>query len=81
MSDDNVYSAWRELEVRFLDAIDAGEIQRREMKRAFYAGAAAMFALMLAASEHPVEEVCLMNVSVLKEEIDAFAREVAEGRA
>lgn len=64
---------------------DAPEVQRTEMRRAFYAGAHALFGLMVGISDPgtgpDATEMELDLVDGILDEIRAFQREVAEGRA
>jgi len=61
--------SWTEFETKILDAIDAGPLQRRETRRAFYAGAAAMFDLVFEATKDEDETVCEINLTLLNDEI------------
>jgi hypothetical protein len=50
----------------------AGEEQREETKRAFYAGANGMFGAMLTATEPEDEDVCEQRLAALRSELDDF---------
>jgi biotin synthase-like enzyme len=61
----------------------AGAIQRQESRRAFYAGAAALFGAVLRGlteGEEPTEEDLRM-LDELQEELVEHARDVAAGKA
>ena len=61
----------------------APDVQKIETRRAFYAGAAAMFGLLtggLDADSEPTE-LDVAFVESLSQEIAAFGRDLAEGRA
>jgi hypothetical protein len=62
---------------------EAPEIQRRETRRAYYAGATTLLALILQSLEPGAEptEGELRKMDQLKEEIDKFWVEVKAGRA
>jgi hypothetical protein len=74
--------AWRDYELRVLDPL-APEIQRRETKRAFYAGAQAFLGGLLeglgVGDEPTAPDMRLMDSCVA--ELEAFAAEVQAGRA
>lgn len=61
----------------------AGIVQRVEMRRAFYAGAASMFTLLTGGldADHEPTALDLAYVESLNQETVAFARDIAEGRA
>ena len=62
---------------------DVGEVQYRETRRAFYAGAGAMFTemmTMLDPGEEPTE-ADIANVESLRRELVSFDDEVKAGRA
>lgn len=79
--DNNIASEWEAFERMILDPIGAPPGQRREMRRAFYAGAAAMFMLVSAASEPPDEEVCVLGMAALFDEVDHFRVLLKTGKA
>lgn len=62
---------------------DAPEMQRVEMRRAWYAGAAAMFGLMTGGldADHEPTDLDVAYVESLAQEIEAFSREIARGKA
>lgn len=73
---------WEEFVKAVLPA-DAPAIQLQEMRRAFYGGAETMFSTLLSAVSG-VEEPTgadLQVMSDLAEEINAFAKDMLEGRA
>lgn len=51
---------------------DAADVQREETRRAFYAGAFAMYSLMLAAAEHDDEAVIEERLAALEAEARAI---------
>jgi hypothetical protein len=62
---------------------DASAVQLQETRRAFYAGAVALFytvATMLDEGQEPTE-ADLAKMDDLKAELDAWAQDVKEGRA
>lgn len=73
---------WARYAIRVMPA-DAGEVQKQETRRAFYAGASAPFSVLLrslAPEAEPTEDDLRM-LDDLKAEFDQFARDIAEGRA
>jgi len=76
---DTLLALWREWDRLLLS--EAGDVQRSEMRRAFFSGAAAALQLMTTvATELPDEAACVALDGWLKECRD-FGRSVAEGRA
>lgn len=71
---------WEDFERKILDPINAGETQRREMKRAFYAGVYTQMHLSLSLSEHN-EEAALAILQGLMGEVIAFRELVKAGKA
>lgn len=61
----------------------AGEVQRTETRRAYYAGAASMFALMTGGldKDHEPTELDVAYIQSLYEEIVAFSQALADGTA
>lgn len=57
----------------------ASETQRRETKRAFYAGAEAMRRFMLDVPDE--EDAAMVQLDALQAEFEAFQKDVMEGRA
>jgi hypothetical protein len=80
VTDDNIASEWHIFERLILDPINAGETQRRECRRAFFAGAVTMFRLVNDASKHPSEDVCVLNMELLSQEITQWADLLAAGK-
>jgi len=62
---------------------NAGDTQRRETRRAFYAGAHALFAgIVNGLTEGPEpQEEDLRALDDLRDEFEAFARDLAAGKA
>ncbi len=67
----NLFAAWRSYE-KDVVPIDASAVQREECRRAFYAGATAMFGLMMRATEPTDEDACVRNMEQLDAELAAF---------
>jgi hypothetical protein len=63
--------------------VHAGRVQAQETRRAFYAGGASFLFLLMSSftEDEEVTDQDLLTMSALKEEIQAFARDIAEGRA
>lgn len=61
----------------------APDVQKVETRRAFYAGAAALFTLMTGGLDEDSEptELDIAFVEVLSQELAAFGRDLAAGRA
>lgn len=72
--------SWASYVADVLNPAGAGEVQREETKRAFYAGAAAMFGAMLAAAELE-EDPAAARVEALDRELADYIRmfKVREG--
>lgn len=66
---------WRTYDT-FVVPRDAPEVQREECRRAFYAGAFAMFELMIAAAEHDDEAVCETRIAALETEAHAIVNDL-----
>jgi len=73
---------WQDFEKRVLPA-DAGEVQRIETRRAFYAGAQALLCGLLNMFEpdHGPTEEDLKAMDSIKAELDQFAADVKGGVA
>ncbi len=73
---------WAEFFARCIPP-EASEIQRRETRRAFYAGGAALFQTILTLLEPGAEptEGDLLLLDDLKAEFDGFAKDLEAGRA
>ena len=70
-----VLDEWRSYE-RDIIPTAAPTIQREECRRAFYAGAAAVYWLTLDACEPKDEDVCADNLALLSEEIRSMATDL-----
>lgn len=79
--DRNIATEWASFERLILDPIQASPLQRLETRRAFYAGAAAMFTLVNEATAGEHEEVCMAQLSLLCEELDEFTTQLKTGNA
>jgi hypothetical protein len=77
-----VLEQWNSFARQVLPA-DVSEVQRTEMRRAFYAGAQALFHGVLIALSPDAEptEADLQFMSDLESELSEFGRAVKEGRA
>ncbi|HMG17670.1 MAG TPA: hypothetical protein VK573_03010 [Gemmatimonadales bacterium] len=53
---------------------DAPEVQREECKRAFYAGATAMYQAVMEAMEPTDEDACAARLTALHHELQGFVR-------
>jgi hypothetical protein len=53
---------------------EAPSVQREECKRAFYAGAQAMFWAVMAATEPDDEDVCVAQLAAIEREMQDFLR-------
>jgi hypothetical protein len=73
---------WAEFS-RLIVPRNAPEVQRVEMRRAWYAGAAAMFGLMTGGldADHEPTDLDVAYVESLSEEIETFSRDLARGKA
>jgi hypothetical protein len=74
---------WEEYARRVMLPSRPGRVQVQETRRAFYAGAAAFLSAILGGltgDKEPTAED-LAALGALKAELDAFARDVEEGRA
>lgn len=70
----SIAADWESFSKAVLDPIHAPAVQREEMRKAFYAGAATMFTLVNEAAVDPDEDVCVQHMKVLSQELDAFAQ-------
>ena len=70
---EGIGEAWASYVAALLDPAGAGEVQREETKRAFYAGAAAMFSAMLNAAELE-EDPAAARVEALDRELVDYLR-------
>jgi hypothetical protein len=73
---------WADFERRVLPA-SVGKIQRQEMRRAWYAGAATLFSLMAGGldADHEPTDLDVAYLDSLNGELAAFAESVRAGRA
>jgi hypothetical protein len=74
-------SNWAHFSREILDPVQAGVTQRVEMRRAFYAGAASMWALMFEAMEPEDEEVCELGLKVIQDEMEGWIEVLKKGKA
>ena len=77
-----IAEAWRTFESEVLPT-DAPEVQRTETRRAFYAGARALFAGMVGMLEpgQDTTQADLGKMDAIQEELNQFREDVNEGRA
>jgi hypothetical protein len=76
-----IAAEWREYNTTVLPS-DAGAVQRRETRRAFYAGAHCMLTLIARITEAtPDENTGGMMIEALNQELQRFNRAVLEGHA
>lgn len=76
-----IQHAWESFAAAVLSP-DAGAVQRREMRRAFYAGAHATLTVMRGLGEPEVsEDAGVAVLESLSQESQAFAVAVTQGRA
>ena len=71
----NAYKSYEELMPK-----DAGEIQRKETKRAFYAGALTMFTLLNKISNNKNENIAIQLTEGLYQELELYKQQVLEGK-
>lgn len=76
---DQIGRQWRSYRINVLPA-RCSEIQERETRRAFYAGAQAAIAQVLATSSIGTEDQQVDSIEALVEELKAFGRQVGNGR-
>lgn len=76
-----ILEQWRDYERKLLDPIKASPIQRKECRRAFYAGAASLMHIVLAGvSPSPdVEPEDLLMMDQLEAEFNEWERDMREG--
>ena len=79
---DRIGVAWRELRTKVIP-LDAPAIQARECRRAFYAGASAILAILFAGvgtdPGEPATAAELTMMDDLKAELEQFARDLRAG--
>lgn len=68
-----VHEQWEEFETHVLDVIGVSDLERRNMRRAFYAGAGAMLTAILNVEDEA-------DLWTLRNECAAFARDVRQNR-
>lgn len=74
---------WNDFERRILDPIHASQMQRKEMRRAFYAGAQSVLHLIftqLTPGLEPMDADMALMQSI-HDELDAFAERIKAGTA
>lgn len=74
-----IQQAWLGLEAKAIPP-DAGQVQRKEMRRAFFCGAKAMLAETIEASDLP-ELLAMRVMSELNAELEQFLQDLTEGKA
>lgn len=75
-----IFSEWQSFERDVVPAA-APAIQREEMRRAFYAGAQAMYALVMVEAVAPDnEDDCEANLEALQQELAAFPTDLREAK-
>ncbi len=74
---------WAEFEAAILDPIGAGDLQRKETRRAFYAGfqASLTAGIEMAEESGDDDEAGVLMIAALHEECLQFSGEIAMGRA
>ena len=79
---DRIGALWRDYRTKVIP-VTAPAIQARECRRAFYAGANALFTSILAMLDPGAEatEADLTKMDLIAEEFRAFARAIEDGRA
>lgn len=78
-----IEAAWKDYALRVLPA-DVSLVQLRETRRAFYAGAQALFGEICGRFDSVADEVTQADIRFmdgLKAELDGFKQAVLEGRA
>lgn len=70
-----VFEQWKSYE-RSVVPPDAPPVQREECRRAFYAGAAATFGLVMAATDPENEDECAANLTALSDEIKSMPKDL-----
>ncbi len=73
VAETSIGEAWANYLANVLEPAGAGDVQREECKRAFYAGAAAMFGAMLAAAELE-EDPAAARLEALDRELEDYLR-------
>lgn len=75
-----IEEAWQQFSAHILDNINASDIQRVETRRAFYAGANAMFELVNESSDLPMGAAC-KKMDEFVGEFERYAEDLRAGRA
>jgi hypothetical protein len=74
-----VQQEWESFAKAVFRGLDVSETQRHEMKKAFFAGATAMFALVQATGDPEVsEDKAVAHLDALQDEAVAFMRSLIE---
>ncbi len=71
---------WQSFALEILP-LDCSEIQRKETRRAFYAGAWGMFHLVSQVSDEVPDEEAFQMLDAWKAEMEEFQAKVRQGRA
>ena len=74
---------WADFAKRVLDPIGAGQTQRTETRRAWYAGAATLFEIMinLSGDNNEDDAIGAARVEVVHQELRRFAESLRNGKA
>jgi hypothetical protein len=72
-----INAAWADFEALVVPA-NAAEFQRQEMRRAFYAGAAAVYGISLRATIKPDGDA-LADIRELRTDLENFQRKISDG--
>lgn len=74
---------WTQYEKSLLDPANAGAVQRRETRRAFYAGAQALLGLLMTELTPGIEPTDddLKRLDSINDELKRFALDISEGKA
>lgn len=76
----SVWFEWKEF-WRMVKPANASDIQRKEMRRAFYAGNNAMLHMVQHIADVNDEDAGAAELQKLDNELNAFKKDVTEGRA
>lgn len=78
-----IANEWRDFEKAVLSNVNAGEVQRREMRRAFYAGSLSLFSSIMNILDEGVEPTAkdLVVMDSISEELKQYQRDLETGRA
>ena len=72
-----VQSLWQDFDTKVVAPSGAGDVQRSEMRKAFFAGANVMFYMMVEASGYP-EDTALTVVEKISKELRDFPKTLKE---